>query len=507
MENFNIMALFKTVTTPFTNQPTMPAEPLSPVLPEKPPFQGGRPTATLIQNGTIVTVEGTQKADLLVIGETIAALSKKFNVKGLPPNTKVLDATGCYVFPGGIDPHTHMEMPFMGTQSSDDFETGTRAALIGGTTTILDFAMQDANHSLLETLAQWESKAQKAVCDYGFHMAVTHFDPATSPLEMATLVKDRGITSFKVFMAYKQALMVGDDALLAILDEATKHRATVLAHCEHGDMIDYLVQKAKSQGRLTADYHAKTRPTLVEAEATGRFTDLAYLTNANIYIVHLSCKDALDRVRQAMARGQQLNVETCIQYLLLSDALYEQETPFDAAKWVFSPPLRAYEDQVALWQGVKQGLIKTVATDHCPFCMSQKAMGQDDFSLIPNGMPGVEHRFELLYSEGVEAGKITLEEFVALTSTNAAKIFGMHPKKGTLTVGADADMVVFNPNVKHQIFAATHHMNCDYSAFEGWPVTGKVQTVLRRGEWVVHEGQCVAARGSGNFLARTVTNA
>jgi dihydropyrimidinase len=340
------MALFKTVTTPFTKQPTT-TELQPPVLPEKPSFQGGRPTATLIQNGTIVTVEGSQRADLLVIGETIAALSKKFNIKGLPPNTRVLDATGCYVFPGGIDPHTHMEMPFMGTQSSDDFETGTRAALIGGTTTILDFAMQDAQHSLLETLAQWESKAQKAVCDYGFHMAVTQFDPTTSPLEMATLVKDRGITSFKVFMAYKQALMVGDDALLAILDEATKHRATVLAHCEHGDMIDYLVQKAKSQGHLTADYHAKTRPPLVEAEATGRFADLAYLTNANIYIVHLSCKLALDRVRQAMARGQHLNVETCIQYLLLSDALYEQETQFDAAKWVFSPPLRAYEDQVA----------------------------------------------------------------------------------------------------------------------------------------------------------------
>jgi dihydropyrimidinase len=205
-----------------------------------------------------------------------------------------------------------------------------------------------------------------------------------------------------------------------------------------------------------------------------------------------------------MARVQQLNVETCIQYLLLSDALYEQDHPFDAAKWVFSPPLRAYEDQVALWQGVKQGIIKTVATDHCPFCMSQKAMGETDFSLIPNGMPGVEHRFELLYSEGVETGKITLEEFVGLTATNAAKIFGMHPKKGTLTVGADADIVVFDPSINHQIFAETHHMNCDYSAFEDWPVKGKVQTVLRRGEWVVHQGQCIVARGSGQFIARNV---
>lgn len=491
------MTLFKTATTPYQPLTTQPIP-----APTVPSPKGGVPVATLIQNGTLVTVEGTQKADLLVIGETIVAISKRFNTKGLPPETRILDATGCYVFPGGIDPHTHMEMPFMGTHSSDDFETGTRAALLGGTTTIIDFAMQDAQHSLMETLAQWESKAQKAVCDYSFHMAITHFNPETSPLEMAALVKERGITSFKVFMAYKQALMVGDEALLAILEEATKHKATVLAHCEHGDMIDYLVQKAKQLGNLTPEFHAKTRPPLVEAEATGRFADLAYLTNANIYVVHLSCKEALDRVRLALARGQHITVETCIQYLLLCDALYEQENPFDAAKWVFSPPLRTHADQVALWQGVKQGLIKTVATDHCPFCMSQKELGKEDFSLIPNGMPGVEHRFELLYSEGVETGKISLEAFVALTSTNAAKIFGLHPKKGTLTVGADADIVVFNPKTKHQLSVSTHNMNCDYSAFEGWPVTGKVQTVLRRGEWVVQQGHCTVNRGSGRFIPR-----
>ncbi len=479
--------------------------PLAPPLPKSqaaPVFSTAPPPATLIQNGLLVSSEGTQRSDLLVLGDTIAAISNHFNPKGLPAGTQVLDATGCYVFPGGLDPHTHMEMPFMGTTSSDDFETGTQAALLGGTTTIIDFAMQEPGHTLAETLAMWEAKAQKAVCDYSFHMAITDFDPQHTPDEMRHLVRDKGINSFKLFMAYKQALMVGDEVVLAVLQEAKALNALVLTHCENGDMIEWLVKQAQEQGHgANPLYHALTRPPLVEAEATGRLLDLARLVDTPVYVVHLSCQEALARVQQAQQRGQLAFAETCIQYLTLDESLYQQEG-FEAAKWVFSPPLRSKADQEALWQALRQGQVHTVATDHCPFCTDQKAMGMDDFTQIPNGMPGVQHRMELLFSEGVAKGRLSLEEFVSLTSTQAAKLFGLHPRKGTLMVGADADLVIFDPNHSHTLSAQTHAMRCDYSAFEGWVVQGKARTVLRRGEWVVHNGHCHATRGSGHFVPR-----
>jgi dihydropyrimidinase len=462
---------------------------------------------TLITGGTVVTEQGAMVQDLVMAGEHIVAIGP--GLASQYPRAHQVNAVGCYVIPGGIDPHTHMEMPFMGTTSSDDFETGTRAALFGGTTTIIDFAMQRPGDSLLATYQQWRDKAEKAVADYSFHVAITDFT-ANTAAEMVQLVTQEGIRSFKVFMAYKRALMVGDDTLLNILDTAAQLGAKVLAHCEHGDMVDWLIQRAKAQGHTGPKYHALTRPPLVEAEATGRFCDLAQLAGGLPYVVHLSCEEALQRVRQArLTRQQQVWVETCIQYLTLDDRLYD--TPgFEAAKWVFSPPLRSAQDCQALWEALGQGEIDTVATDHCPFCMDQKAAGQEDFSLIPNGMPGVEHRIALLYSEGVLKGRLTVPQWVAISSTNAARIFDLYPRKGVLAVGTEADVVIFDPTVEQVITQAHHHMRCDYSAFEGRRVKGQVRQVWRRGELAVDvtvdPNHCRAARGSGRFLARNNTH-
>jgi dihydropyrimidinase len=453
----------------------------------------------IITNATVVTATNTQQADIWWCGERIHQIAP--NLQCQRPQWDVsIDGTGLFALPGGIDPHTHLEMPFMGTTSSDDFETGTRAALHGGTTTIIDFAMQRKGQTLFDTYHLWRDKAAKAVADYSFHVAVTDLNPDTLA-EVPRLISEEGIRSFKVFMAYKQALMVGDEALLALLATTAKHGAKVLAHCEHGDMIDWLVQQTRASGADISDprHHALTRPPLVEAEATGRFCDLAYLTGGLPYIVHLSCEEALQRLRFARQRGQQVWAETCIQYLTLDDSLYDRP---DAAKWVFSPPLRSQADQHALWHALAQGELDTVATDHCPFCLPQKAMGADDFTRIPNGMPGIEHRLELLYSEGVATGQLSVNDWVRVSSTAAAQAFDLYPRKGSLDVGADADIVLFDPNARHTLGVATHHMQCDYSAFEGREVQGKVAHVVRRGEWVLANGQLTAERGSGQFLPR-----
>lgn len=453
---------------------------------------------TLITNGTVVTAQSCQQADVLLENGRVVAVEPGLASRVMAAQT--VNAKDRLVIPGGLDPHTHMEMPFMGTTSSDDFETGTRAALFGGTTSIIDFAIQRRGQSLLETYRLWREKAEKAMADYTFHVAVTDLN-ADTLAEVRQLIEQEGIRSFKVFMAYKQALMVGDEALITLLAETGQYGAKVLAHCEHGDAVDWLVQQAKAQGHTAPKYHVLTRPPVVEAEATGRFCDLAYITGGLPYVVHLSCEDALNRVRYARKRGQLVWAETCIQYLTLDESLYD--TPgFEAAKWVFSPPLRSVADQQALWQGLQQGDLQTVATDHCPFCMDQKAMGKDDFANIPNGMPGVEHRLELLYSEGVAKDRLTLQQWVALTSTNAAQIFDLYPRKGALLPGSDADVVIFNPNTRHTLSKTTHHMRCDYSAFEGREVRGRVETVFRRGERVIDQGQCLATRGSGLYLLR-----
>lgn len=455
------------------------------------------PSSILIRNGTVVTATDKYKADVYIEGEKIHTIGKHLDVTA----DQVIDATGHYLFPGGIDCHTHMELPFMGTFSSDDFETGTLAGLLGGTTTIIDFTIQTQGESLNAALDEWHRKADgKAMGDYAFHLGVTDFNEKTKR-EIKDIVEKRGISSFKVFMAYKGALMVDDRQLAALMDEAGQYGAMVIAHTENGDIIDGNIAKLREAGKMAPKYHAIARPAICEEEAAGRFIDIAWHGGHPCYIVHMTCEGALNRVREATKRNQHVYVETCIQYLLLNDSQYELPG-FEGAKWVFSPPLRKPRDQQALWHGINQNLVHTVATDHCPFCMEQKRMGEQDFSKIPNGAPGIENRFELMYSEGVAKGRISLNKFVEVTSTAAAKIFGMFPKKGTIAVGSDADIVIFDPNQQHTLSVKTHHMNVDYSAFEGWAVQGKCRTVLLRGTVAVDNGEAKIGKGFGRYIHR-----
>ena len=453
----------------------------------------------LLQNGRVITADSDGVCDILIDGETIVALGRHLPT---PADTTVIDCTGKLVLPGGIDPHVHLEMPFMGTFSSDTYETGTRAALHGGTTTVIDFVLQKQGHSLRSALEEWQGRATgNAVGDYSFHLAVTDFNERTKA-EIAEIVAE-GITSFKAFMAYKGSLMIDDAQLVGLMTEARKHGGLVTAHATNGDVIDSLIAKHRAEGKLAPRYHYLSQPEVTEAEASGRFADLANYAGTEAYIVHMTCEGALNQVRNATRRNQRVLVETCIQYLLLDASLYEHD--FEGAKVVMSPPLREKKDQTALWAGLNQGLVQVVGTDHCPFLWEQKLLGKDDFSKIPNGHPAVEHRMELLFSEGVHKGRITLQKFVEVTSTNAAKIFGMFPRKGTISIGADADLVVIDPDRKHVISAATHHMNVDYSAYEGWEVTGKIDTVLLRGQVAIDAGQTKVAKGYGQFIRRDKT--
>jgi dihydropyrimidinase len=453
----------------------------------------------LLKNGRVITADSDSICDILVEGETIAALGRGLPA---PEGVEVIDCTGKLVMPGGIDPHVHLEMPFMGTFSSDTYETGTRAALHGGTTTVIDFILQKQGSSLRAALNEWQGRATgNAVGDYSFHMAVTDFNVNTQ-LEIREMIAE-GITSFKTFMAYKGALMIDDAQLVGLMQEVKKHGGLVTAHATNGDMIDTLSAQHRAAGQLTPLYHYLSQPEVTETEASGRFADIANYTGVNAYIVHLTCQGALNQVRRATERNQRVLVETCIQYLLLDASLYENEA--EGAKWVMSPPLREKKDQASLWAGLSQGLVQVVGTDHCPFMWEQKLLGKDDFSKIPNGHPAVEHRMELLFSEGVAKGRITPQKFVEVTSTNAAKIFGLFPRKGTISIGADADLIIFDPDKKHVISAATHHMNCDYSGYEGWEVTGKIKTVLLRGQVAIAAGEAKVGRGYGQFIRRGKT--
>ncbi len=450
----------------------------------------------LIKNGRIITATDDYMADIFIEGESIATIGKNLSVK----SDKTIDASGHLVMPGGIDPHVHLDMPFMGTFSSDTHETGTRAALHGGTTTVIDFVLQKQGHSLHEALAEWNSRARgTAVGDYSFHMAVTDYNENTKA-EIKTMIEEEGITSFKTFMAYKGALMIDDRQMVGLMQEVKKQGGMVTVHATNGDMIDYLVAKHRAEGKLSPLYHYLSQPEVTEAEASSRFVDMIHYTGCPGYIVHLTCEGALNAVRLATRRNQKVFVETCIQYLLLDASLYEKD--FDGAKWVMSPPLREKKDQATLWAGINQGLVQIVATDHCPFNWEQKKMGEKDFSKIPNGHPAIEHRMELLFSEGVNKKKITLNKYVEVTATNPAKIFGMFPKKGTLAAGSDADIMLFDPNTKHTLSASTHHMKVDYSAYEGWELTGKVKTVLLRGQVAVENGKCLLEKGYGKFIKR-----
>jgi dihydropyrimidinase len=450
----------------------------------------------VIRNGRIVTATDDYVADIYIEGETIKSIGKNLDVNA---DTEI-DASGKLVMPGGVDPHVHLDMPFMGTYSSDNYETGTRAALFGGTTTVIDFILQTQGKSLQSALQEWKGRSDNnAVGDYSFHMAVTDFNDETKK-EIQHFIEQEGITSFKTFMAYKGALMIDDRQMVGLMDEVKKHGGLINVHATNGDMIDYLIGKHKSEGKLSPLYHYLSQPEVTEAEASERFVDMTNYTGCPGYIVHLTCEGALNAVRNATRRNQSVFLETCIQYLILDASLYEQD--FEGAKWVMSPPLREKKDQETLWAGLNQGLVKVVATDHCPFMWEQKLMGKNDFSKIPNGHPAIENRMELLFSEGVVKNRITLNKYVEVASTNAAKIFGMFPKKGTIAIGSDADILIFDPNEKHTLSAKTHHMNVDYSAYEGWEVTGKVKTVLLRGQIAIDNNECKISKGYGKFIRR-----
>ncbi len=451
--------------------------------------------SVLIKNGRIITASEDYIADIFIDGEEIKTIGRQLQQEA----DQVIDADGLLIFPGGIDPHVHLDMPFMGTFSSDSYETGTRAALYGGTTTVIDFVLQTQGDTLKNALSDWRSRADgTAIGDYSFHMAVTDFNPETK-LEIKEMV-DEGISSFKTFMAYKGALMIDDRQMVGLMEEVKKQGGIVTTHATNGDMIDFLVAKHRSEGKLSPLYHYLSQPEVTEAEASARFSDMINYTGSTGYIVHMTCKGALDAIRDATFRNQKVFAETCIQYLTLDASLYEED--FEGAKWVMSPPLREKKDQAALWAGINQGLVQVVATDHCPFSWEQKQMGKSDFSKIPNGHPAIEHRMELLFSEGVQTGKISLNKYVEVSSTNAAKIFGMFPQKGTIGIGSDADLVIFDPNEEHIISVNSHHMNTDYSAYEGWKLKGKVKTVLLRGKVVIENNECLAGRGNGRFIKR-----
>lgn len=451
---------------------------------------------TLIKNGRIITATDDYSADIFIDGEKIIAIGRSLSVEA----DLTIDAAGKLVMPGGIDPHVHLDMPFMGTYSSDNYETGTRAALFGGTTMVIDFILQKQGNSLEAALKEWRGRSDNnCVGDYSFHMAVTDFNEETKK-EIRGLIEKEGITSFKTFMAYKGALMIDDRQMIGLMEEVKKWGGFINVHATNGDMIDYLVAKNKAEGKLSPLYHYLSQPEITEAEATERFADMAFYTGCPGYIVHLTCEGALNAIRQASFRNQKVFVETCIQYLLLDASLYEND--FEGAKWVMSPPLREKKDQETLWAGINQGTVNVVATDHCPFKWEQKLMGKNDFSKIPNGHPAIENRMELLFSEGVKKGRISLNKYVEVTSTNAAKIFGMFPRKGTIAVNSDADIIIIDPEEIHTISASTHHMNVDYSGYEGWELKGKIKTVLLRGKIAIDNNECKLGKGYGQFIRR-----
>ncbi len=451
---------------------------------------------TLIRNGRIVTAVDDYRADVLIEDETVSVIGSKLDVEA----DHVIDASGKLVIPGGIDPHTHMELPFGGTEASDDFRTGTIAAAHGGTTTIIDFAVQYKGQALIEAVDNWHKKAEgKTAIDYGFHLITTELED--NQIEELYTVMDEGITSFKLFMAYPGVFLVDDATIFRAMSAAGERGGLICMHAENGIVINEIIKRALAQGRTAPKYHALTRPTRAEAEGVHRAIAIAEMAESPVYIVHLSCADALEKVREARDRGLPAFAETCPQYLFLSIDNYD-EPGFEGAKYVMTPPLREKWNQEELWKGLKTDDLQVISTDHCPFCMKeQKELGRDDFTKIPNGAPGVEHRVPLIYT-GVVENRISLNRFVELTSTAAAKMFGLFPKKGTIAVGSDADIVIFDPEREQTISAKTHHMNVDYSAYEGRTIRGVVETVLSRGRVVIENGEYKGKPGDGRFLKR-----
>ena len=458
-------------------------------------------TATIIKNGTIVTADLTYKADVKIEGGRITEIGPDLT------GGTVLDATGCYVMPGGIDPHVHLEMPFMGTYSADDFESGTRAALAGGTTMVVDFCLPEPGQSLLEALARWDNKATRANCDYSFHMAVTWWGEQVFD-EMKTVVQDKGINSFKHFMAYKGALMVNDDEMFASFSRCAELGAIPFVHAENGDIVAQMQERLMAQGNVGPEAHAYSRPPAVEGEATNRAIQLALVAGAPVYFVHLSASEALERVAEARDQGHNVFAETCPQYLYLNLEDHLGAPGFAGAGYVCSPPLRTKHEHhhSDLWQGLRTNDLAIVSTDHCPFCMKeQKELGLDDFRAIPNGIGSVEHRMDLIY-QGVVMGELTLERWVETCSTTPARMFGLYPQKGVIAPGADADIVLYDPNGTTEISVDTHHMSMDYSAYEGIRIDGKVDTVLSKGKVLIEDDAYHGTKGDGAYLRRGLSS-
>ncbi len=457
--------------------------------------------STLIQNGTVVSADGQLRADVLFAGETIRQVGN-----GIPSaGHTVIDASGLLVMPGAVDVHTHLDMPFGGTVSADDYRTGTIAAAVGGTTTVIDFALQSRGHTMHEALETWLAKSDgKACIDYGLHMAVTDLGPgdgAQGLKEMEAMVA-AGISSFKLFMAYPNVLMIDDGLMFKVMHKAGLLNALCCVHAENGGVIDVVVSRMLAEGKTEPHWHAHSRPAKAEAEATHRAIHIADMAGAAVYIVHLSNEDALRELKHAQQRGLRALAETCPQYLVLS---LEEQMPgksWEEAKYVFTPPLREKHNQAPLWKALQDGTLSVVSTDHCPFRFAdQKSLGKADFSKIPNGGPGIENRLQILWHFGVTLGQLTPERFVELCCTAPARIFGM-PQKGVIAPGKDADILLWDPEAAYTISAATQCMATDYSMFEGWQVSGNARHVFSRGELVVKDGKWIGKTGRGRFLKR-----
>jgi dihydropyrimidinase len=451
---------------------------------------------TLIKNGRIITACDDYVADVFIDGETVKMIGAALGIRA----DKTIDAAGKLVIPGALDPHVHMELPFGGTVSSDNFETGTRAAAFGGTTTIIDFAIQYKGKTFAQTLDDWHAKAEgKCAIDYGFHLAITEYEPRHAP-EFKKVI-DSGVTTFKLFLAYPGVFMVDDQTMFRVMRSAGEAGGLTLVHAENGDAITELIKNLLAQGRVEPKYHAQSRPPTMQADGIARAVRVAEVAKAPVFIVHVSCEAGMMELVRSRDAGNPAYGETCTQYLFLDESCYDKPD-FEGAKYVFTPPLVGKENIEPLWKGLKLGYLQEVSTDHCPFNFKgQKELGRGDFTKIPNGGPGVEDRLSLVYDGAMKRG-FSLNKWVEICSTASAKMFGMFPKKGTIAVGSDADIVIFNPDTERTLSAATHHMNCDYSLFEGWRIKGNPETVLSRGKVIVENGQYKGKAGDGRFLRR-----
>ena len=454
--------------------------------------------AILIRGGTVVNADASQRADVLVEGGVIKAVAPDLPVPG---GAETIDAGGAYVMPGGIDPHTHMELPFMGTVASEDFFSGTSAAAAGGTTMIIDFVIPNPKERLLDAYNKWRGWAEKAATDYSFHVAVTWWDESVSR-DMGTLVEKHGVNSFKHFMAYKNAIMADDEILVNSFTRARQLGALCTVHAENGELVFHLQQELIKAGITGPEGHPLSRPPAVEGEAANRAIRLAQVLAVPLYIVHNSCHEAVEAIARARGEGQRVFGEVLAGHLLVDDSVYRNKDFATAAAYVMSPPFRAKEHQAALWRALQAGHVQTTATDHCCFCAPQKAMGRDDFTKIPNGTGGVEDRMQVLWHHGVNSGRLTANEFVAATSANAAKIFNIYPRKGVVAAGSDADLVIWDPKRTRRISAKTHHQKIDFNIFEGMEVEGVNVVTLSQGKIVWRDGELRSVKGAGRYVDR-----